>query len=75
LEAEFNELEILPKTREAAIMAAAANIAANAPNDDEHMRHLIKLALEGVRVLQGMNEQGHNTTPHRNIPTAEQSRH
>jgi hypothetical protein len=37
LEAEFNEVDILPKTREAAIMATAAYIAANAPNDDEHM--------------------------------------
>jgi hypothetical protein len=40
LEAEFNEVELLPKTKEAAIMAAAAYIAANASNDDEHMRHL-----------------------------------
>jgi hypothetical protein len=71
LEAEFNEVDILPKTREAAIMAATAYIAANAPNDDEHMRHLRNLALEGVRVLQGTNEQGHDTTPHRNIPTTE----
>jgi hypothetical protein len=38
LEAEFNEVDILPKTREAAIMATAAYIAANASNDDEHMR-------------------------------------
>jgi hypothetical protein len=75
LEAEFNEVDILPKTREAAIMVAAAYIAANASNDDKHMRHLRNLALEGVRVLQGTNEQGHDTTPRRNIPTAEQSRH
>jgi hypothetical protein len=37
LEEELNEVDILPKTREAAIMATAAYIAANAPNDDEHM--------------------------------------
>jgi hypothetical protein len=70
LEAEFNEAELLPKTKEAAIMAAAAYIAANASNGDEHMRHLRNLALEGVRVLQGTNEQGHNATPRRNIPSA-----
>jgi hypothetical protein len=64
LEAEFNEAELLPKTKEAAIMAAAAYIAANASNVDEHMRHLRNLALEGVRVLQGTNEQGHDT----NVP-------
>jgi hypothetical protein len=40
LEAEFNEAELLSKTKEAAIMAAAAYIDANASNDDEHMRHL-----------------------------------
>jgi hypothetical protein len=75
LEAEFNEAELLPKTKEAAIMAAAAYIAANASNDDEHMRHLQNLALEGVRVLQGTNEQGHDATPRRNIPPAEQFTH
>jgi hypothetical protein len=53
LEAKFNEADLLPKTKEAAIMATAAYIAANAANDDEHMRHLRNLALEGVRVLQG----------------------
>jgi hypothetical protein len=63
LEAEFNEAELLPKTKEAAIMAAAAYIAANASNGDEHMCHLQNLALEGVRGLQGTNEQGHDTTP------------
>jgi hypothetical protein len=63
LEAEFNEVELLPKTKEAAIMAAAAYIAANANNDDEHMWHLRNWALEGIRVLQGTNEQGHDTTP------------
>jgi hypothetical protein len=75
LEAEFNEAELLPKTKEAAIMAAAAYIAANAANDDEHMRHLRNLALEGVRVLQGTTNQGHKTMPRRTIPPVEQSRH
>jgi hypothetical protein len=37
MQAEFNEVELLPKTKEGAIMAAAAYIAANASNDDEHM--------------------------------------
>jgi hypothetical protein len=46
LEAEFNEADLLPKTKEAAIMATAAYIATNAANDDEHMRHLRNLALE-----------------------------
>jgi hypothetical protein len=63
LEAEFNEAELLPKTKEAAIMAAAAYIAANASNGDEHIRHLRNLVLEGVRVLQRTNEQGCDTTP------------
>jgi hypothetical protein len=63
LEAEFNEAELLPKTKEAAIMDAAAYIAANVSNDDKHMCHLRNLALEGVRVLQGTNEQGHDATP------------
>jgi hypothetical protein len=40
LEAEFNEAELMPKTKKAAIMAAAAYISANASNGDEHMRHL-----------------------------------
>jgi hypothetical protein len=75
LVAEFNEVELLPKTKEAAIMATAAYIAANASNDDEHMRHLWNLALEGVRVLQGTNEQDHETTPRGNIPPVEPSRH
>jgi hypothetical protein len=75
LEAEFNEVELLPKTKEAAIMAAAAYIAANASNDDKHMRHLRNLALEGVRVLQGTNEQEHEAMPRINIPPVEQSRH
>jgi hypothetical protein len=63
LEAEFNEAELLPKTKEAAIMAAAAYIAANTSNDNEHMRQLRNLALEGIRVLQGTNEQGRDATP------------
>jgi hypothetical protein len=56
------------------MMAAVAYIAANASNGDEHMRHLCNLALEGVRVLQGTNEQGHDATPRRNIPSMEQLR-
>jgi hypothetical protein len=40
LEVEFNEVELLPRTKEATIMATTAYIAANASNDDEHMRHL-----------------------------------
>jgi hypothetical protein len=75
LEAEFNEVKLLPRTKEAAVMATAAYIAANASNDDEHMRHLRNLALEGVRVLQGMNEQDREATPRRNIPPVEPSRH
>jgi hypothetical protein len=75
LDAEFNEVDILPKTREAAIMAATAYIAANAPNDDEHMKQLRALALEGVRVLQTTNEQGRDPAPCRNTPAAEQPRH
>jgi hypothetical protein len=75
LEAEFNEVELLPRTKEAAIMAIAAYIAANASNDDEHMRHMRNLALEGVRVLQCTNEQDHEATPRRNIPPVEQTRH
>jgi hypothetical protein len=51
LKADFNEADLLPKTKEAAIMATAAYIAANATNDDEHMRHFQNLALEEVRVL------------------------
>jgi hypothetical protein len=71
LEAEFNEAELMPKTKEAAIMAAAAYIAANASNGDEHMRHLRNLALEGVRVLQGTPGSGHDAT----APPAEQASH
>jgi hypothetical protein len=74
LEAQFNEAELLPRTKEATIMATAAYIAANASNSDEHMRHLRNLALEGVRVLQGTNEQDHEATPRRNIPLVEPSR-
>jgi hypothetical protein len=75
LEADFNEADLLPKTKEAVIMATAAYIAANAANDDEHMRHLRNLALEGVRVLQGTANQEHKTTPRRAIPLVDQSRH
>jgi hypothetical protein len=75
LEAEFNEADLLPKTKEAAIMATTAYIAMNAANDDEHMRHLRNLALEGVRVLQGIANQGRKTMPRRTVPPVEQSRH
>jgi hypothetical protein len=75
LEAEFNEADLLPKTKEAAIMATAAYIAPNAANGDEHMRHLQNLALEGVRVLQGTANQERETTPRRAIPPIEQSRY
>jgi hypothetical protein len=75
LEAEFNEAELMPKTKEAAIMAAAAYIAANASNGDEHMRQLRNLALEGVRVLQGMPGSGYDATPRVTAPPAEQARH
>jgi hypothetical protein len=46
-------------------MATASYIVANTANDDEHMRHLQNLALEGVRVLQGTANQEHETTPRR----------
>jgi hypothetical protein len=75
LEADFNEADLLPKTKEAAIMVTAAYITANVANDDEHMRHLRNLALEGVRVLQGTATQEHETTPRRAIPPVEQPRH
>jgi hypothetical protein len=75
LEAEFNKAELMPKTKEAAIMAGAAYIAANASNGDEHMRHLRTLALEGVRVLQGTPGSGHDATPRTAAPPAEQARH
>jgi hypothetical protein len=75
LEADFNEADLLPKTKEAAIMATTTYIAANTANDDEHMRHLRNLALEGVRVLQGTTNQGRKTMPRRAIPPVEQSRH
>jgi hypothetical protein len=75
LEAEFNEADLLPKTKEAAIMATAAYIAPNASNGDEHMRHLRNLALEGVKVLQGTANQERETMPRRAIPPVEQSRH
>jgi hypothetical protein len=75
LEAEFNEAELMPKTKEAAIMAAAAYIAANASNRDEHMRHLRNLALEGVRVLQGTPNSVHDAAPRTTAPPPEQARH
>jgi hypothetical protein len=75
LDAEFNEADLLPKTKEAAIMATAAYIAANAANNNKHMRHLRNLALEGVRVLQGTANQERETTSRRAIPPVEQSRH
>jgi hypothetical protein len=75
LEAEFNEAELMPKTKEAAIMAAAAYIATNASNGDEHMRHLRNLALEGVRVLQATPDSRHDATARRTTPLAEQARH
>jgi hypothetical protein len=75
LEADFNEADLLPKTKEAAIMATATYIAVNVVNDDEHMQHLRNLALEGVRVLQGTANQGCETMPRRAIPPVEQSRH
>jgi hypothetical protein len=56
-------------------MAIAAYIAANAANDDEHIRHLRNLALEGVRVLQGTANQGREMMPRRAILPVEQSRH
>jgi hypothetical protein len=40
LEVEFNDADLLPKTKEAEIMATAAYIAANAASGDGHMRHL-----------------------------------
>jgi hypothetical protein len=75
LEAEFNEADLLPKTKEVAIMATTAYIAANVANDDEHMRHLWNLALEGVRMLQGTANQGREMIPRRAIPPIEQPRH
>jgi hypothetical protein len=75
LEAEFNEADLMPKTKEAAIMAAAAYIAANASNGDEHMRHLRNLALEGVRVLQGTPGSAQGATTTRITPLPEQDRH
>jgi hypothetical protein len=75
LEADFNEADLLPKTKEIAIMATVAYIAANVANDDEHMRHLRNLALEGVRVLQATATQEHETTPRRAIPPVEQPKH
>jgi hypothetical protein len=56
-------------------MATAAYIATNAANDDEHMRHLRNLALEGVRVHQGTTNQGREMMPRRAVPPVEQFRH
>jgi hypothetical protein len=75
LEAEFNEADLLPKTKEAAIMATTAYIAANVANNDKHMRHLRNLALEAVRVLQGTANQEREMTPRRAILPVKQSRH
>jgi hypothetical protein len=75
LEAEFNEAELMPKTKEAAIMATTAYVAANASNSDEHMRHLRNLALGGVRVLQGTPGSAHGATTTRIAPPPEQARH
>jgi hypothetical protein len=75
LEADFNEADLLPKTKKAVIMATAAYITVNVANDDGHMRHLRNLVLEGVRVLQGTTNQEHETTPRRAIPPVEQSKH
>jgi hypothetical protein len=75
LEAEFNEAELMPKTKEAVIMAAAAYIAVNASNGDEHMRHLRNLALKGVRVLQGTPGSAHDAIARRTAPPVEQARH
>jgi hypothetical protein len=74
LEAEFNKVELLPRTKEAAIMVTTAYITTNASNGDKHMRHLRNLVLKGVRVLQGTNEQDREATPRRNIPPVEPSR-
>jgi hypothetical protein len=75
LEADFNEADLLPKTKEAVIMAVAAYIVANVANDDKHMRHLRNLAHKGVRVLQGTANQGREMMPRRAILPVEQSRH
>jgi hypothetical protein len=74
-EAEFNEVGILPKTQDATIMATAAYISANASNDDEHMSKLRALALEGVQVLQTVNEPTHDLTPRRNTGATQHPRH
>jgi hypothetical protein len=63
IEDEFNEADIVPKTRDAAIMATTTYIAANAPNNDEHMSKLRDLALECVRVLQMANEPTQDPMP------------
>jgi hypothetical protein len=76
LEAEFNEVDILPKTKDAVIMATAAYIDANAPNDDEHMPKFRALALEGVRVLQTAraDEPARDPAPRRHSGMTQQQR-
>jgi hypothetical protein len=73
VEAEFNEAGILPKMRDAAIMATTVYIASNAPNDDEHVLKLRALALKGVWVLQTANEPPHNPTARRSTGAAHTS--
>ena len=51
LDAAFAEVDMLPKTREAALMATQAYIMANAANDSGHMARLRDSALAGIRVL------------------------
>jgi hypothetical protein len=50
-------------------------ITVNAANDNEHMRNLRNLAVEGVRVLQDTTNQGRKPMPRRAVPPVEQSRH
>jgi hypothetical protein len=56
LEAEFNEVDILPKTKDVAIMATATYIAANTPNDNENMAKLQALA----QIHHGQRHTSHN---------------
>ena len=51
LDAAFADVDMLPKTREAALMATQAYIMANAANDSGHMAQLRESALAGIRVL------------------------
>jgi hypothetical protein len=59
LKVDTIDVDILPKTRDSAIMATAAYITANAPNDNEHVAKLHAYVLEGVWVLQtgGVDER------------------